>query len=108
MLALESLRRTHLTCKSELGRVNGTWKWSSSLPALFVEMIGNRHPTALVILAHFAALAWPYAKVDWVSDGWSAAVVSLVDGALDDNWRSWIEWPKRSVTERIEVDDMEI
>jgi len=31
-----------------------------------------------------------------------------VDGALDDNWRSWIEWPKRSVTERIEVDDMEI
>ncbi|EFQ30220.1 fungal Zn binuclear cluster domain-containing protein [Colletotrichum graminicola M1.001] len=108
VLALESLRRTHLICKSELGRSNSTWKWSSALPALFVEMISNRHPTALVILAHFAALAWPREKADWTSDGWCAAVVRLVDGALDDSWRSWIEWPKRSVTERIEVDDMDV
>ncbi|KAK2044190.1 fungal Zn binuclear cluster domain-containing protein [Colletotrichum somersetense] len=108
VLALESLRRTHLVCKSGAGGANAVWGWSTTLPPLFVEMIGNRHPTALVILAHYAAMAWPCEKGDWVSDGWSAAVMGLVDGALDDDWRPWIEWPKRSLTEKIEVDDMEV
>ncbi|KAK2061273.1 fungal Zn binuclear cluster domain-containing protein [Colletotrichum caudatum] len=108
VLALESLRRTHLVCKSGTGGANAVWGWSTTLPPLFVEMIGNRHPTALVILAHYAAMAWPFEKANWVSDGWSAAVMGLVDGALDDDWRPWIEWPKRSLTEKIEVDDMEV
>ncbi|KAK1993478.1 fungal Zn binuclear cluster domain-containing protein [Colletotrichum falcatum] len=108
VLALESLRRTHHLCRDASSKSTGVWGWSTTLPALFVEMIGNRHPTALVILAHYAALRWPCEKTDWVSDGWSAAVMGLVDEALDDEWRPWIEWPKRSLTERIEVDDMEV
>ncbi|KAK1976983.1 fungal Zn binuclear cluster domain-containing protein [Colletotrichum cereale] len=108
VLALEALRRTHYVCKDEAGNTSGAWGWSTTLPSLFIDMIGNRHPTALVILAHYAALAWPREKADWVTDGWSAAVMGLVDAALDDEWRPWIEWPKRSLTERIEVDDMEV
>ncbi|KDN63333.1 putative fungal Zn binuclear cluster domain-containing protein [Colletotrichum sublineola] len=110
VLVLESLRHTHLVCRTEAaaGKSNGVWGWLTTLPALFVEMIGNRHPTALVILAHYAALEWPFEKGSWMSSGWGAAVMSLVEGALDDEWRPWIAWPKRSLTEKIEVDDMDI
>ncbi|KAK2038519.1 fungal Zn binuclear cluster domain-containing protein [Colletotrichum somersetense] len=105
VLALESLRRIHHEYK---GGWNGAWGWSSTLPPLFFKMIDDRHQMALVILAHFAALRWPCEKVEWVSEGWSAAVMGLVDKALEDEWRPWIEWPKRSLIEKIEVDDMEV
>ncbi|GKT57656.1 fungal Zn binuclear cluster domain containing protein [Colletotrichum tofieldiae] len=106
VLALESLRRTHQVCKTEGEKPGGVWGWSATLPPMYIDMVGNRHPTALVILAHYAALARPCLEGDWLCGGWSTAVMGLVDEALDDEWRPWIQWPKRSLTERIDVDDM--
>lgn len=115
VLALESLRRTHQICKSADDELDGVdksgaaWAWAANLPPLFIEMIDNRHPTALVILAHYAALARMFEQAsNWLFYGWSDTVMSLLDEALDDEWRPWIEWPKRSLTERIDVDDMEV
>ncbi|KAK6223623.1 fungal Zn binuclear cluster domain-containing protein [Colletotrichum tabaci] len=115
VLALESLRRTHQICKSADDELDGVdksgaaWAWAANLPPLFIEMIDNRHPTALVILAHYAALARLFEQAsNWLFYGWSDTVMSLLDEALDDEWRPWIQWPKRSLTERIDVDDMEV
>ncbi|GKT46575.1 uncharacterized protein ColSpa_06756 [Colletotrichum spaethianum] len=107
VLAVESMRRVHQLCKSNDENPSGPWGWPSSLPPMFIEMIGNRHPTALVILAHYLALTRPYEQGNWLFRGWSATVMGLVDEALDNNWQPWIHWPKRSVMERINIDDME-
>ncbi|OHE90948.1 fungal Zn binuclear cluster domain-containing protein [Colletotrichum orchidophilum] len=108
VLALEGLRRAHQISRSEGEKPGGVWGWSATLPAMFIEMVGSGHPTALVILAHYTALAKPCEKADWICDGWSGAVMRLVERTLDDEWKPWIEWPKRSVLERIDVDDMEV
>ncbi|KAF4777187.1 fungal Zn binuclear cluster domain-containing protein [Colletotrichum scovillei] len=108
VLALEGLRRAHQMSRGEGEKPGGVWGWSATLPAMFIDMVASGHPTALVILAHYAALAKPCEKADWLCDGWSGAVMRLIERTLEDEWKPWIEWPKRSVFERIDVDDMEV
>ncbi|KAL0941724.1 C6 zinc finger domain-containing protein [Colletotrichum truncatum] len=107
VLALESLRRSHQLVKTEGNTPGGVWGWSVTLPALFIDMIGNEHPTALVILAHFLALSRLCEHGDWASGGWSKGAMLMIDEVIDDKWRPWIEWPKKSVMEQIDVDDMD-
>lgn len=108
VLALESLRRTHELHKMQGEKPGAVWGWSATLPVMFIEMINNRQHIALVILAHYAALARLSEEEDWLCEGWSRAVMRLVDAELDDEWRPWIEWPKRSLQERIDVDEMQV
>ncbi|OLN86223.1 Sterol uptake control protein 2-like protein 3, partial [Colletotrichum chlorophyti] len=107
VLALETLRRSHQLCKNAEHVTGGVWGWAATLPPLFIDMINNRHPTALVILAHYTALARISEAGDWLSQGWSRAVMRLIDEALSDEWRAWIAWPKRSLVDEIDVDEME-
>lgn len=106
ILALESLRTTYATCKNDAERPGSVWAWPIYLPDLFIEMLGNGTPTALVILAHFAALVRPHESRNWASEGWSAGVIMIIEQSLDDESRPWIDWPKRSIMEKIDVDGM--
>ncbi|TEA21058.1 Sterol uptake control protein 2 [Colletotrichum sidae] len=108
VLALESLRRSHQVVKSEGAHVGGVWGWCVTLPALFIEMIDNAHPTALVILAHFAALSRMTERGDWACAGWSRGVMLMIDEEIEAEWRAWIEWPKKCLMGEMDVDDMEV
>ncbi|KAF4821028.1 Sterol regulatory element-binding protein ECM22 [Colletotrichum siamense] len=112
VLALESLRRSHQIVSAAGdgdAMPGGVWGWCVTLPALFIEMIGSGHATALVILAHFAALSrMCERRDDWACSGWSMGVMLMVDEVIDDEWRPWIEWPKKSMMEQIGVDEMEV
>uniref|UniRef100_L2FLM2 C6 zinc finger domain-containing protein n=1 Tax=Colletotrichum fructicola (strain Nara gc5) TaxID=1213859 RepID=L2FLM2_COLFN len=112
VLALESLRRSHQIVSAAGdgdAMPGGVWGWCVTLPALFIEMIGSGHATALVILAHFAALSrMCERRDDWACSGWSMGVMLMVDEVIDDEWRPWIEWPKKSMMEQISVDEMEV
>lgn len=107
ILALESLRVTYSSCKNSDDEASALWMWPIGLPDVFIEMLRKGHPTALIILAHYAALARPYQQQSWVSREWSSAVMTVVERNLDRELHTWIDWPKRSIRGRIEVDDME-
>ncbi|KAK6214633.1 hypothetical protein LQW54_004141 [Pestalotiopsis sp. IQ-011] len=106
LLALDSLRTTHRACKNAQPHIANVWKWPTTLPPSFVDMVANRQPVALIILAHFAALLRPYEHETWVSKGWSVNVMAAVEKALDTEWQTWIEWPKYSLRNEIDVDSM--
>lgn len=109
LLARESLRSAHLATADEHSPTSAhqVWSWALTLPPLFIEMLGNNHPVALIILAHFAALARPLEHRDWITRGWSASVLSLVESVLVNPWRKWIRWPSLCLTEGKSVDDMD-
>ncbi|RTE80124.1 hypothetical protein BHE90_005331 [Fusarium euwallaceae] len=109
LLAIEALRSAYLETGDEFSPLSArrVWLWAFSLPPLFLEMICNDHPIALIILAHFAALAKPFGHQDWITRGWSLSVITLVDHLLVDPWIEWIEWPRQCVAGGKNVDDLD-
>jgi hypothetical protein len=110
LLAIESLRSTHALAVRDrsLCASHGLWIWIISLPSLFIDMMSNNSPVALVILAHYAAVLRPYERDDWVFAGWSSSVMGAIERALEgqDRLLTYIAWPKHSVEAGIDVDDM--
>lgn len=108
ILALEALRTTYATCRSTAARPVSAWAWPVHLPDLFIEMLGSGHGAALVILAHFAALARPYETRTWASEGWGRGVVMMVEqSGIEGEWLAWMDWPRRSIVNEVDVDDMD-
>lgn len=108
ILAIESLRATYEVRRVSEGMPGSVWRWPIYLPDRFVAMLNQGEPTTLVILAHFASLVRLYENYNWASRGWSKAVISMVDGILDDEMKQWIEWPKKSILQEIDIDEMEV
>lgn len=108
ILALESLRTTYNLFRNREERPGSVWTWVFHLPNLFLEMMNKGEPTSLVILAHFAALARLHERGNWVRQGWSVSVIDTVDRNLDAEFQEWIEWPKRSIIEGFDIDDVNI
>lgn len=108
LIAIESLASTYsiITKNGSLLSARWVWAWANTLPQLFIDMIGNSYPLALVILAHYAALTRPFEHQSWVSQGWSKSVLRVVEHDLDTSWREWIQWPKKCV-ENGHIDDMD-
>jgi hypothetical protein len=109
LIAIESLTSTYsITAHSESPlSARWVWAWSNTLPQLFIDMIGNSHPLALVILAHYAALTRAFEDQSWVSQGWSTSVLRVVERDLDASWRDWILWPKKCVENGHIFDNMD-
>ncbi|KAH7140365.1 hypothetical protein B0J13DRAFT_557573 [Dactylonectria estremocensis] len=109
ILALESLRTIHAACADETSglRARRIWMWPISLTHVFIDLITKRHHVALILLAHYAALAKPFEHPHWMNRGWSSNVMASVEHALEEQWHEWIAWPKRSLLEGINVDEME-
>jgi hypothetical protein len=75
---------------------------------MFIDLISQGHPVALIILGHFTALVRPYESPEWVNRGWSEVVFQAAESSLSPEWKKWIQWPKKSIEERINVNDMPI
>ncbi|KAH6645010.1 hypothetical protein BKA67DRAFT_595941 [Truncatella angustata] len=95
LLALDSLKTIHHACKHTTSDTGFVWTWPFTFPALFIETISEKRHVPLIILAHFAALYQPHKHATWVKS------------ALDPGWQSWIYWPKLSLGNEIDVDDMD-
>ncbi|KAJ3545458.1 hypothetical protein NM208_g2496 [Fusarium decemcellulare] len=103
ILALESLRATYNLCRNVEEKPGSPWRWAIYLPDLFLELMGKGEPTSLIILAHFSALARLYERKNWVREGWSVSVITMVERNLDPESQEWIKWPRRSIMEEIDI-----
>ncbi|KAJ4188158.1 hypothetical protein NW767_012007 [Fusarium falciforme] len=108
LLAIESLRTIHSSCSADRSpsRARRIWLWPISLTHIFLELLSSSHYVALIILAHYAALAKPFENKHWMNQDWSANVMASVERTLEDKWQEWIAWPKRSIEQEINVDEM--
>lgn len=107
LLAIESLASTYSIATNNNSSLSARWVWAwpNTLPQLFIDMIGNSYPLALVILAHYAALTRPFEHDSWVSQGWSTSVLDVVERNLNTSWKDWLLWPKECLKNGHIVED---
>jgi hypothetical protein len=65
--------------------------WSVSLPDEFREMLVERRPVALVILAYYAVLI-SLAPDIWYLNGWPALLINRITTVLGLEWAEFMHW----------------
>ncbi|KAL5359223.1 hypothetical protein BJX96DRAFT_55718 [Aspergillus floccosus] len=67
------------------------FRWIVQVPPRFIELVCERHPFALVILAHYAVVLHLLRERWWVGD-WGARVIQAVGRSVDWEWRKALGW----------------
>ena len=66
--------------------------WLEKVPREFLDLLGERRPKALVLLAHIACLL-KRAERYWYMNGAGERILKSVIALLDQEWIGWIQWP---------------
>jgi hypothetical protein len=66
--------------------------WPGSISQEFMEMIYERDPKALIILAHYCILLKQNDHI-WYVKGLGAGLLANIWLALPEEWQPWIKWP---------------
>lgn len=65
--------------------------WPAALPSRYIELLHERDSTALVILAHYAALCKVAGDCWWLTDR-VTLVLSAINQSIEPEFQSWLEW----------------
>lgn len=93
-VALDELRRVaalpYSPCKT-LGHTAVLWIWPGAVSDCFVQLIYERRPEALVILAHYCVLLKKLNSC-WYLEGVGDAMLSTIEKLLGAKWKPHITW----------------
>lgn len=67
------------------------FKWAKEVNSIFLDMCSARHPMALIILAHFAALM-SLSQGFWLLHHWPSILLTYIREHLKD-WGDLLQWP---------------
>ena len=75
--------------------------WMVEVQTPYMEMLSERNPFALVILAHYAVLMKTRPRA-WHIVGWPAELLNYIEGHLETNWdgEEWtdlLRWPQAQI-----------
>lgn len=73
-------------------------EWAVGLPPVFKDMLVERKPIALIILAHWAVLTSINPR-PWHVRGLAEVVISQIEIILGQEWAEFLRWPKERVME---------
>ncbi|KAF9884632.1 hypothetical protein FE257_001385 [Aspergillus nanangensis] len=67
------------------------FQWIIQIPPRFIDLLRERHPFALVILAHYAVILHALRRHWWVGD-WGDRLIRAIGHHLDAGWKRSISW----------------
>ena len=70
--------------------------WSMMIPNKFFELMEQRKPVALVLLAHNAIIL-KRTSDEWWNKTPAMKIMAAVTASLSPDYAAWIEWPQREV-----------
>ncbi|KAK9321071.1 hypothetical protein V1517DRAFT_327541 [Lipomyces orientalis] len=73
------------------------FSWLTSLEEDFVDLINDKRPRALVILAYYCALLKQFEGHWWIR-GVAETEFRIIEKVLREEWRTAVEWPKRIIS----------
>lgn len=76
--------------------ISAIFAWPVLVENEFTDLLEQRRPEALVVLAHFAVLLHWHREI-WVFGAGGRSVVECVSGYLGSAWGSWLEWAGKEV-----------
>ncbi|EXJ62543.1 hypothetical protein A1O7_02981 [Cladophialophora yegresii CBS 114405] len=83
------------------GTVLATFVWPINLPPRFLDLLSEKQPEAMVILAHYCVLIhWGESiKEDtWFISGWAEYMLETITESIPDVWHEQLEWPAMMIT----------
>lgn len=104
LAAVDALRDSYTSIDLSPDGQRRLWAWPYFVSQVFVEMIGKSDPLALVVLAHFAAIAVRFERWHWARRGWSQNVMAMVAQTLkEERWKEWIDLPIRCIERGLDL-----
>ncbi len=71
--------------------------WPVMIPQQYISLMNARKPEALIILAHYCIILH-HLDFYWWMRGWAMHIIDNIHRELDDDLRSWIQWPTSVIT----------
>lgn len=71
--------------------VSKTFMWICEIPSHFHRLLQQRHPFALLILAHYCVVLHHLRWIWWISS-WGQHVLEVINRTLGPEWRPFMEW----------------
>lgn len=87
--------------RQRLGTVRGALavqEWAVRVPTGYVELLNQRRPEALVILAYYAVLLHRE-RTYWSIGGTGSYLIRSITSHLGEYWAEWLEWPNQVLAE---------
>ncbi|KAJ5584738.1 uncharacterized protein N7459_004538 [Penicillium hispanicum] len=66
--------------------------WAFRIPVRFQDLVRDRQPFALVVLAHYAVILHHLRNSWWMGD-WGTRILQEIGDYLEPQWRELIGWP---------------
>lgn len=82
------------------GTVLATFIWPINLSPRFLDLLSEKQPEALVILAHYCVLIhWGETKAEdlWFIAGWAGFMLETIKELIPDAWQEQLEWPSMMI-----------
>jgi hypothetical protein len=66
--------------------------WTFRIPGRFQDLVREREPFALVVLAHYA-VTLHHLRDTWWMGNWGARILNEIVDILGTEWRELLSWP---------------
>jgi hypothetical protein len=70
--------------------------WPVQVSQDYLDLLKDRDPAALILLAHYCILLEPLDS-HWCMSGYSKRLLSRIYNQLDQEWRQWLHWPLEEI-----------
>ncbi|KAL2432362.1 hypothetical protein ABEF95_006755 [Exophiala dermatitidis] len=84
------------------GIVLATFVWPLNLAPKFLDLLSEKQPEAMIILAHYCVLIY-WAESDdsdtWFITGWARYMLETVKELLPESWQDHLRWPVAVITQ---------
>jgi hypothetical protein len=70
--------------------------WPAKVSQDYLDLLKERDPAALVLLAHYCLLLEPL-ESNWYMSGFRKRLLTRIYNQLDDEWRQWLQWPLEEI-----------
>lgn len=91
---LSTFVQASLLRKRGEGTVLASFVWSVNLPPIFLGMLSDKQPEALVILAHYCVLIyWGEIQDTWFLVGWARYMIDTIKELTPVEWHEHFSWP---------------
>ncbi|TGO25298.1 hypothetical protein BPAE_0083g00310 [Botrytis paeoniae] len=74
--------------------------WPITLAVEYTDLLHQRRPGALIVLAHFSILLH-FCRDYWAVGNAGKFLLAVVETYLGRDWESWLEWPRSKVPESV-------
>ena len=73
--------------------------WIHFVTPQYVELLSEKQPAALIILAHYAVLLGRTPQY-WFLEGVASQILDVANALVPAEWSAWLDWPKSQVVPR--------